>query len=298
VASTEAVNPRFATIETWPLIDAVEAMLESQLTAVAAVRPAAADIAAAAAAAAQRLKLRGRLIYAGAGTSGRIAVQDGVELGPTFGWADDRLGFVIAGGLGALSHSAESAEDDPVEARTALAALGLNADDVVVGVAASGKTPFTIAALEEAQAVGALAVAISNNPGAPLFDAADHTILAETGAEAVAGSTRMKAGTAQKVILNLFSTGTMLALGRVYHGLMVDMVISNDKLAERAVNMVVDLAGCSTSAARRALADTRGDIKASVLIGLGASAESAKAALAASDGHLGPAMAALRQSGQ
>lgn len=295
MASTEAVNPRFATIETWPLIDAVEAMLESQLTAVAAVRPAAADIAAAAAAAAERLKLRGRLIYSGAGTSGRIAVQDGVELGPTFGWAVDRLGFVIAGGLGALSHSAESAEDDPVEARTALAALGLNADDVVVGVAASGKTPFTIAALEEAQAVGALAVAISNNPGAPLFDAADHAILAETGAEVVAGSTRMKAGTAQKVILNLFSTGAMLALGRVHRGLMVDMVISNDKLAERAVKMVVDLAGCSTSAARRALADTRGDIKASVLIGLGADAEAARTALAASGGHLGPAMAAVQQ---
>jgi N-acetylmuramic acid 6-phosphate etherase len=297
VASTEAVNARFATIETWPLIDAMEAMLESQLTAVAAVRPATAEIAAAAAAAADRLKRGGRLIYAGAGTSGRIAVQDGVELGPTFGWDDDRLGFVIAGGLGALSHSAESSEDDPVEARDALAALGLNANDVVVGVAASGKTPFTIAALEEAQAFGALAVAIANNRDAPLFDAADYAILAETGAEVVAGSTRMKAGTAQKVILNLFSTGTMLALGRVYRGLMIDMVISNDKLAERAVNMVVDLAGCSTSAARRALADTRGDIKASVLIGLGASAASAKVALAASDGHLGPAIAALRQGG-
>lgn len=295
MASTEAVNPRFATIESWPLADAVEAMLESQFTAIAAVRPASAEIADAAAAAAKRLIVRGRLIYVGAGTSGRIAVQDGVELGPTFGWADDRLGFVIAGGMGALSHSAEAAEDDPVEARTALAALNLTADDVVIGVAASGRTPFTIAALEEAQAVGALAVAIANNREAPLFEAADHAILAETGAEVVAGSTRMKAGTAQKVILNLFSTGVMLALGRVYHGLMVDMVISNDKLAERAVNMVVDLAGCSTSTARRALADTRGDIKASVLIGLGASVSTATAALAASNGHLGPAIAAMRQ---
>ncbi len=296
MTSTEAVNPRFAAVESWPLADAMEAMLEGQFSAVAAVRPAVASVATAAAAAAERLKVRGRLIYVGAGTSGRIAVQDGVELGPTFGWADDRLGFVIAGGMGALSHSAESAEDDPVEARTALAALSLNADDVVVGVAASGRTPFTIAGLEEAQAVGALAVAISNNPAVPLFDAADHAILAETGAEVIAGSTRMKAGTAQKVILNLFSTGTMLTLGRVYRGLMVDMVISNDKLAERAVNMVVDLAGCSTSAARRALADTRGDIKVSVLMGLGASVDAAKAALSASDGHLGPAIAAMHHT--
>src|SRR5262249_36792776 len=151
----------------------------------------------------------GRLVYAGAGTSGRIAVQDGSELPPTYDWPADRLVFVIAGGLGALVQSVEGAEDDEAAGEHAVAEAGVGGNDVVVGIAASGTTPFTMGVLRAASATGAVTIAIANNPGAPLFSVARHCVLAETGPEVVAGSTRMKAGTAQKIVLNLLSTAIM-----------------------------------------------------------------------------------------
>jgi N-acetylmuramic acid 6-phosphate etherase len=266
MATTETVNARFADIDTWPTEDAVEAMLEGQLSAIASIKSQVSGIAHASEAAATRLMRGGRLIYVGAGTSGRIAVQDGVELGPTYGWPTDRLGFVIAGGPAALAQSAEGAEDDADDARRQLAALNLTPTDVVIGVAASGQTPFTVAAVQMACMLGALTIAVSNNPGTALPAAADHPLVAETGSELIAGSTRMQAGTAQKAILNLLSTAIMIRCGRVYRGLMVNMIISNDKLKQRAHEMIVMLTGCAEGDARSALVTAQGDIKKAVLM--------------------------------
>lgn len=267
--NTETLNPRFVDIDRWPTAEAVEAMLEGQLSAAAAVRPIVGAIAAAADAAALRLQAGGRLVYAGAGTSGRIAVQDGVELGPTFGWAQDRLVFLLAGGMAALSVSAEGAEDDYDDAAAQIVRADIGPNDVVIGVAASGRTPFTIGALDAARERGALTIGMSNNAQAPLLAAAEHPLLADTGSEVIAGSTRMKAGTAQKIVLNLLSTAIMLRLGRVYRGLMVDMVISNDKLLGRAHGMVQTLTDCDADAAIAAIDTASRDIKTAVLVARG-----------------------------
>jgi N-acetylmuramic acid 6-phosphate etherase len=293
--STESADPRFAEIDSWPTDIAVEAMLEGQLGAAAAVRSQIGTIAAAAEAAAVRLGSTGRLVLAGAGTSGRIAVQDGVELGPTFGWPDTRTLFLMAGGMESLAHSVERAEDDATEARTALAAGGVGPQDVVIGVAASGRTPFTIAVLEASREAGALTIAIANNPGTPLLDTADFALVLDTGSEAIAGSTRMKAGTAQKIALNLLSTAIMLRLGRVYRGLMVDMVISNAKLLDRARRMVEDIAAVSPDLAAAALRAADGSIKAAVLIARGLTRVGADDCLARNGGTLRRALAELER---
>jgi N-acetylmuramic acid 6-phosphate etherase len=279
--TTETVNPRFVDIDSWPTSEAVEAMLEGQLSAIAAIKTQVPHIARASEAAAERLIKGGRLIYVGAGTSGRIAVQDGVELGPTYGWPAERLAFIMAGGMAALSASAEGAEDDPNDSRAQLDAINLTKNDVVIGVAASGRTPFTVSAIEAARAFGALTIGISNNRHAPLQEAAEFGLVADTGSELIAGSTRMKAGTAQKAILNLFSTTTMLRCGRVYRGLMVNMVISNEKLLQRAHGMVAKLTNCSDTAAIAAVQATGGDIKKAVLIAMGLSVAEATDRLAA-----------------
>lgn len=277
--NTESLNPRFADIDSWPTVEAVEAMLEGQMSAIASIKSQTQQIADAAEAAAVRLEKRGRLVYVGAGTSGRVAVQDGVELGPTFGWPPERLIYLMAGGLDALVHSAEGAEDDADDAASSIAQSGINADDVVIGVAASGRTPFTIAALNAANDAGALTIAIANNAGTELLQAGQHALLAATGSEAIAGSTRMKAGTAQKAILNLLSTAIMLRLGRVYRGLMVDMVISNEKLLNRSFAIVKALSNCSEAAAIEAVHLGGNDIKTAVLIALGMTPPSAVALL-------------------
>ena len=286
MSSTESANPRFVDIDTWPTLQAVEAMLDGQLSAIAAIKDQIPQIARASEAAAERLLTGGRLIYIGAGTSGRIAVQDGVELKPTYGWPSERLGFVIAGGMAALSESAEGAEDDADDARSQLAALNVTPDDVVIGVAASGRTPFTVGGVAMARANGALTIGISNNRRTALLDAAEFAIVAETGSEVIAGSTRMNAGTAQKAILNLISTATMLRCGRVYRGLMVNMVISNEKLRHRAQGMVETLTDCGADVAAAAVETAGGDIKKAVLIAMGLSAAAATDALATHNDNL------------
>ncbi len=282
--STESADPRFADLDAWPTARAVEAMWEGQMEAIAAMRRALPQITLAAEAAAARLGDAGRLIYAGAGTSGRIAVQDGAELGPTFGWPADRLVFAMAGGEAALINSVEGAEDDVADGAARMASLGAN--DVLIGVAASGSTPFTLAAIKEGRRRGALTIGIANNPGAPLLEAAEFPVLLDTGSEVLAGSTRMKAGTAQKTALNLISTALMIRLGRVYKGLMVDMQLSNAKLRNRAEKMVAGLAECGEAEAAVALAASGGRIKAAVLVAMGKSAEEAEALLGASGGNL------------
>ncbi|HEY2775605.1 MAG TPA: N-acetylmuramic acid 6-phosphate etherase [Candidatus Binatia bacterium] len=282
---TEDISARFADLDLWTTHDAVQAMLEDQLAAVAAVQSQSSTIAEAAEDAAERLSgSQGRLIYVGAGTSGRIAVQDGVELGPTYDW--DRVAYLLAGGPDALRSSVEGAEDDMAAAEAATHALAPTSWDVVVGVAASGRTAYTLAAVRTAAATGALTVGLASNAGTPLLEAVDHPILLDTGAEVIAGSTRMKAGTAQKIALNLFSTAVMLRLGRVHMGLMINMRLSSRKLRDRAVKMVSHAAAVEDSVAASALEQAGSDIKLAVLIALGRSPQQGATLLRAVGGNL------------
>ena len=266
---TEQISPRYVELDSWPTAEMIAALYEGQLAAAASVRSALGAITAAVEDAVPALQRGGRLVYAGAGTSGRIGVQDGAELPPTFDWPADRLVFAMAGGLGALLQSAEQAEDSEAAGALVISDSNVAANDVVVGVAASGTTSFTIGALRASTAAGAVTIAVASNPGAALFEVAHHRILVDTGSEVIAGSTRMKAGTAQKIVLNLFSTAVMVKMGRVYRGLMVDMRARNAKLRRRAEAMVSEIIRCPAEDAARYLMQADGDVKTAVLIGLG-----------------------------
>ncbi len=284
--ATEDVDPRVADLDAWSLTSAMEAMWEGQLAAVAAVGRALPAITAATNAASQALGDRGRLIYVGAGTSGRVAVQDGAELTPTFAWPQERLRFIIAGGESAFAACAEGAEDDVADAIKQADAARLSPCDVVIAVSASGTTPFAVAALQQAGTCRAITIGVANNPGTALLTSATYPVLVETGRELIAGSTRMKAGTAQKVVLNLISTGIMLRHGRVYRGMMVNMQMTNAKLKRRAEAMVARIAGCSEAQAACALGQTDGDIKMAALVVLGHDRAEAESILASHKGNL------------
>ena len=293
--ATETILARYVDLDAWPAGDMLAAMWEAQLAAVAAVRPALPAIEAACVAAAARLATSGRLVMVGAGTSGRIGAQDGAELPPTFNWPQQRLLLLMAGGDIAFTKSVENAEDNSDAAIAAIAAHAVGRNDVVIGLAASGSTPFTTAAIIAARAAGALTIGMSNSAGGALLTAAEHPILVETGGEVIAGSTRMKAGTAQKVVLNLLSSTVMVLLGHVHRGLMVDMQAKNAKLRLRAVRMLRALTDCDDDAATAALAATDGRIKPAVLVVYGLDAAAADAALAR---HSGVLRRALREMGQ
>jgi N-acetylmuramic acid 6-phosphate etherase len=284
--ATEDVDSRFIDLDAWSLASAMEAMWEGQLAAVAAVGRALPAITAATDAAKEALGDRGRLIYVGAGTSGRVAVQDGAELPPTFAWPPERLRFIIAGGESALIASVEGAEDDVADAVKQIDDVRLSPHDVVIAVAASGTTPFTVAALQQAGTYGIVTIGVANNPGTALLTSAKYPVLVETGRELIAGSTRMKAGTAQKVVLNLISTGIMLRLGRVFRGMMVNMQTTNTKLKLRAELMVTQIAGCDQSQAAGALEQAGGDIKLATLMVLGYDKAEAEGLLASHKGNL------------
>jgi N-acetylmuramic acid 6-phosphate etherase len=284
--ATEDVDPRVADLDAWSLTSAMEAMWEGQLAAVAAVGRALPAITAATNAASQALGDRGRLIYVGAGTSGRVAVQDGAELTPTFAWPQERLRFIIAGGESAFAARAEGAEDDVADAIKQANAARLSPCDVVIAVSASGTTPFAVAALQQAGTCRAITIGVANNPGTALLTSAAYPVLVETGRELIAGSTRMKAGTAQKVVLNLISTGIMLRHGRVYRGMMVNMQMTNAKLKRRAEAMVARIASCSEAQAACALGQTDGDIKMAALVALGYDRGEAESILASHKGNL------------
>src|SRR5690348_7177166 len=291
--ATEEVDPRFADLDAWPLSSAMEAMWEGQLAAVAAIGHALPAITAATEAASAALSNGGRLVYVGAGTSGRVAVQDGAELMPTFAWPNERVHFIVAGGAGAFVTSIEGAEDDTGDAIRQINAARLAPHDVVIAVAASGTTPFTVAALQQAGSSGAVTIGVANNPGTTLLASAKFPILIETGRELIAGSTRMKAGTAQKVVLNLISSGIMLRLGRVYRGMMVNMPPTNAKLRRRAEAMVAEIAHCDPSHAASSLEQADGDIKTAVLLALGVDKVEAETVLRNCDGNLRRVFAAL-----
>ncbi|MFZ1105148.1 MAG: N-acetylmuramic acid 6-phosphate etherase, partial [Hyphomicrobiaceae bacterium] len=241
-----------------------------------------------------RLRERGRLVYAGAGTSGRLAVQDGAELMPTFNWPPERLVMLIAGGREALVQAVEGAEDEAAKAAELIARHRVGDGDALIAVAASGTTPFTLACLREAGRRGALTIGIANNLGTPLLDEAGHAIFLDTGPEPIAGSTRMKAGTAQRITLNLISSLLMIRLGRVYKGLMVDVQASNIKLARRREAIVSRLTGRGEQEVRHALTRAGGNIKLAVLLADGCDLNAAKALLQRAGGRLGAAVALAR----
>lgn len=263
---TERASPRYSGIDLWDPGDVLDAMIEAQFSAVAATRAARSSLERAARALETRIRFRGRLVYAGAGTSGRLAVQDGAELMPTFSWPAERLVLLMAGGNDALLRSVEGAEDEISQAEHLIRRHVIDNKDALIAVAASGTTPFTLACLREAKRRGALTIGIANNAGAPLLEEADHPIWLDTGAEPIAGSTRLKAGTAQKIALNLLSSLLMIMLGRVYQGLMIDVQAVNEKLVRRSEDMLVRLTGCGRTDARDALQRARGSVKLAVML--------------------------------
>jgi N-acetylmuramic acid 6-phosphate etherase len=243
------------------------------------------------------------LIYVGAGTSGRLAVQDGAELVPTFNWPPQRLLMLMAGGKDALLRSAEGAEDESDHAVRLIRQHALASPDVVIAVAASGTTPFTLACLREAKRHGALAIGIANNRDTPLLGEADCAIPLDTGPEPIAGSTRMKAGTAQRVTLNLLSSLVMIRLGRVHEGLMVDVQAINAKLTRRSESILRRLTGRTSEEVAEALQRANGSVKLAVLLLNGCSGEEAARVLERAGGRLrtaleqiGRAQAGLRMS--
>ena len=288
--STESVGARYRGLDAWPSRDILDVFTEGQMAAIAAVRAAAGQIEAAAEAVTARLRAGGRLVYVGAGTSGRLALLDGVELTPTFDWPSERVVSLLAGGERALVHAVEGAEDDREAGNRDIAGSNVAANDAVIAVAASGSTPYTIAALQAGRARGALGIGIANNPGAPLLAAAEYPILLDTGMEAIGGSTRMKAGTAQKATLNLLSSLVMTRLGRVHDGYMVDLRATNAKLRRRSERMLVEITGTTEEAARDALARCGGRVKPAVLVLKGLTPEAAERALAEAGGSLRSAL--------
>jgi N-acetylmuramic acid 6-phosphate etherase len=295
--STERSSPRYSSIDLWEAEDIAESIVESQFAAVAAVQSARKEIAEAVVAMRTRLQDRGRLIYVGAGTSGRLAVQDGAELAPTFGWPGERLVLLVAGGESALLRSVEGAEDDAEQGSRLIDQQAVNPQDVLIAVAASGTTRFTLACLRKAKLRGALTVGIANNGVSPLLQEADHPIFLDTGSEPIAGSTRLKAGTAQKVALNTLSTSLMILLGRVYGGLMVNVRAVNEKLQKRSEDMLMQLTGRNRDDARNALSLAHGSVKIAVMVLNGCDLESAKQMLSDSNDRLGPALQRLGDQG-
>ena len=287
---TEQASPRYADIDLWAPAEVLDAMIEGQMAAVAAVRAALPAIEQAALATEARLREGGKLIYVGAGTSGRLAVQDGAELIPTFNWPKDRLLLLMAGGKDALLRSAENAEDETGEALAAIRQNGIGAPDALIAVAASGTTPFTLTCLREAKSRGALTVGIANNRETPLLNEADCPIWLDTGPEPIAGSTRMKAGTAQRAALNALSSLVMIRLGRVHQGLMVDVQAINAKLQRRSEHMLLRLTGRDPQDVRAALEQARGSVKLAVLLLHGCSMQDATRALERAGGRLRTAL--------
>jgi N-acetylmuramic acid 6-phosphate etherase len=288
---TESVDPQFGDFDRWPIARRLEALVAGNGRAVAAVLAAVPDLERAAVGIAGRLRAGGRLVYAGAGTSGRLALQDAAELPPTFDF--ERTVVLLAGGSDAGRTAREGAEDDVAAADADVVAAGVGEGDAVVGLAASGRTPYTLASLRRARAAGAFTVGIANNPGSPLLEVGEVGVLLDTGPEVIAGSTRMTAGTAQKIALNALSTAVLVELGGVYRNLMVRMRPTNDKLRMRAIEIVKLATDRSADEAAAGLAAAGWDLRtAIVMLRSGIDADAARRALEARGGHVRAAIEA------
>ncbi len=295
IAITEARNPKTSAIDTLSSLDIVTLINDEDAKVATAVRRELPQIAAAVDIIVPRLRRGGRLLYFGAGTSGRLGVLDASEMAPTYGTAPELVQGYIAGGDLALRRSVEEAEDDPEAGAQVVREAGVNEADVVVGITASGSAPWVLGVMAEAQRRGAATVALTGNPESPLAHRADVVIAPVVGPEVIAGSSRMKAGTAQKMVLNMLSTATMIRLGRVYGDLMVDVQPANAKLLRRALRILQEATGVDAEAAKRALAATGNHVKpALVMLLAGVDAGQAHRRLAEAEGFV--RRAALRES--
>jgi N-acetylmuramic acid 6-phosphate etherase len=297
--ATEAVRPELAALDLLGTADLVSLMAADSHRATDAVVAAVPAITAAVEVVCARLRAGGRLVYVGAGTAGRLAVLDAAELGPTFSVPPGLAEAVIAGGDDALRHPAEGAEDDKDAGARVLTSLGVTAMDVVIGVSASGRTPYVLGAIEQARSVGAATIGLSCNAGSPLSSAADHPIELVVGGEVIAGSSRLNAGTAQKIALNTISTSVMVLLGKTYGNLMVDVRPTNGKLRDRAVRIVQAVTGTGPEPAGAALEAAGWDVKvACLIVASGRDVATVAPVLAAANGRLREALAMLARTSE
>ncbi|MDE2147962.1 MAG: N-acetylmuramic acid 6-phosphate etherase [Burkholderiales bacterium] len=289
---TEQPHPAHPELDRYDTPALVAALLADQALAAQAVQAAAAALSQAVDAAVPRLRAGGRLVYAGAGTSGRLAVLDAVELTPTFSWPRERAPVLLAGGDGAMFAAVEGAEDDAAQGAADLQRLQPAPSDVVLLLAASGATPYALGVAGAARAAGALTIGLVNNPGAPLAAACDIGIVLDTGPEVISGSTRLKAGTAQKVALNTFSSSVMVRLHKVHGHLMVDLRATNAKLVRRALRLTMLAGGADAAQAQAALRASGARVKvAIVMLRAGVDAAEAERRLDAAEGSVRAALA-------
>jgi N-acetylmuramic acid 6-phosphate etherase len=284
---TEQPHPDHPALDRYDTLQLVNAFAADQALAAQAVSAAAAELARAVDLAVPRLQRGGRIVYVGAGTSGRLGLLDSVELNPTFSWPPERSPALLAGGASALYQAVEGAEDNFAQGAADLQALQATAHDVVLLLAASGTTPYVLGAAQAARAAGALTVGFANNPGTPLPAACDVGVVLDTGPELISGSTRLKAGTAQKVALNTFSSAVMVRLHKVYGNLMVDLRATNAKLVQRALRLTVRASGAAEADARAALGACGNRVKvAIVMLKAGVDAATAEQRLDAAQGSV------------
>ncbi|MGV8850660.1 MAG: N-acetylmuramic acid 6-phosphate etherase [Propionibacteriaceae bacterium] len=288
---TESVNPLLANLDTLSVAKLAELMNDADLTVPEAVRAALPQIVPAIEAVSQRMAAGGRLVYVGAGTGGRLGVLDASECPPTFNTTPGQVHAIIAGGRDAVFTAVEGAEDDSVAGAEAIVEAGIGTRDTVIGIAASGRTPFVIGAVTRASQLGALTVGLSCHAGAALSQAVDLPIEVLVGAEIISGSTRLKSGTAQKLVLNMISTIAMVALGKTYGNLMVDVRATNHKLRDRALRIVQEISLASREEATVALEASGDNIRvAALMLARHESADHAAARLRGASGNLRTAL--------
>lgn len=291
--TTEARNPASARIDSLSSLEIVRLMNDEDAKVAAAVAGQATAIARAIDVIADRIRQDGRLVYQGAGTSGRLGVLDASECPPTFSTPPEMVVGLIAGGSAALTRSIEGAEDHPPDGGRDLKAIDFSAADVLVGIATSGRTPYVIGGLQYARTLGAATIGLSCNDQSALASQCDVHIVPVVGPEVISGSTRLKAGTATKMVLNMLTTGTMVRLGKTFGNLMVDLRATNTKLTDRAQRIVSQLTGLSAAAARQTLDQCDGELKTAVVTQLrSVTPDEARHLLAAADGHLRRALEA------
>lgn len=263
---SEGRNPDTMDIDLQPSIEIIKRLNQQDKSVPLAVEKVLPEVAQAVDKIVEAFQVGGRLIYLGAGTSGRLGVLDASECPPTFGVSDQMVIGLIAGGQDAMFKAKEGAEDDPQLGKSDLQSLNLTPDDVVVGIAASGRTPYVIGALSYANELGATTVALSCNPDSPIAEIAEIAISPVVGPEALTGSTRLKSGTAQKLVLNMLTTASMIRLGKSYQNLMVDVKATNKKLLARATRIVMQATDCDKAQATSTLEETEFDVKLAILM--------------------------------
>lgn len=264
--STEGIDDRYRDLDTMPTVQVLAAMNEAEASVPASIRPVLSDLATLIEKVAGRMRAGGRLIYVGAGTSGRLGAVDAAECPPTFHTDPALVQAVLAGGPGAMFEAVEGAEDDDELGAVTIGDLGVGELDTVLGITASGRTPFVLGAIHAAKAAGALTVGLACNTGSELALAVDHPLEVDVGPEVLAGSTRLKAGTATKQILNMLSTGVMIRLGKTYRNLMVDLRITNGKLRDRGERLLMEITGVDRDRAAQVLTESGSRVTVAALM--------------------------------